>query len=177
MSAPAFFLDFCVFPILAIACLGVAWWGLGFPRALGLAATGYASWTLLEYLVHRFALHHIAWFRSLHDAHHAEPHAYIGTPTLVSVAIFYALGYAPADMLFGRWFACGWMAGLLAGYFSYVVAHWAVHHISSSDWRLLRRLKRQHAGHHHVSQKTNFGVTTGFWDRVFGTQAPQPRPR
>jgi sterol desaturase/sphingolipid hydroxylase (fatty acid hydroxylase superfamily) len=29
--------------------------------------------------------------------------------------------------------------------------------------------KRRHALHHHVCPDQNFGVTTDFWDAVFGT--------
>lgn len=179
MSAPAFFLDFYTYPVLAALCLAVGIWEVGVARTLILVVAGLASWSLLEYLVHRFALHHLMWFSSLHDAHHADPKAYIGTPTLISVAIFYALGYTPVALIFGRGDAAGWMAGLLTGYLAYVVTHWAVHHVTGGNFWVLRRLKRQHAVHHHFSHDTNFGVTTSFWDRVFGTlgKPPQPRPR
>jgi sterol desaturase/sphingolipid hydroxylase (fatty acid hydroxylase superfamily) len=48
------------------------------------------------------------------------------------------------------------------------VVHDAVH-----QWRLdhesfLYRAKLRHAAHHYGKQDGNFGVTTVFWDRVFG---------
>ena len=179
MTTSAFFLDFYVYPALAVFCFGVAALDTGWLQAVALAGFGYVSWTLLEYIVHRFALHHLPWFSGLHHVHHASPGVYVGTPTLVSLAIFYAVGYAPAAFVLGRGSAAGWLSGVLLGYLSYVVAHWAVHHVSTRRWRYLRRLKRQHAVHHHLSQEMNFGVTTDLWDRVFGTLAPpsQPRPR
>jgi sterol desaturase/sphingolipid hydroxylase (fatty acid hydroxylase superfamily) len=30
-------------------------------------------------------------------------------------------------------------------------------------------VRLRHARHHHLSDTGNFGVTTEFWDRVFGT--------
>lgn len=168
MSGPVFFLDFYVYPALSLLSLGVGIHDIGILRALVLASAGLFTWTLLEYLVHRIALHHFIWFRSLHAAHHSDPRGYIGTPTLLSVLIFYAAGYVPACLLVGRGMAASWIAGLLLGYLSYVVAHWAVHHVNGSYFPL-RRLKRQHALHHHRNQNANFGVTTAFWDRVFGT--------
>ena len=43
--------------------------------------------------------------------------------------------------------------------------------------RYFYRLKRRHAQHHHVDGGRNFGVTTGFWDRIFGTVATKRPPR
>jgi sterol desaturase/sphingolipid hydroxylase (fatty acid hydroxylase superfamily) len=168
MSAQAFFVDFYVYPVLSVLCLLVSIHDSGVLHAAVMALLGWFSWTLLEYVVHRVALHHLVWFRDLHAAHHADPRSYIGTPTPLSVVIFYLMGYVPASLVFGRADAAGWMAGLLAGYLSYVVAHWAVHHLNGNNV-LLRRLKRQHAMHHHRAQDSNFGVTTAFWDRVFRT--------
>jgi sterol desaturase/sphingolipid hydroxylase (fatty acid hydroxylase superfamily) len=169
MSAQAFFLDFYVYPVLSLFCLAIAMHEGGARKAIGLALFGWFCWTLLEYIVHRVALHHMVWFRDLHAAHHAEPRSYIGTPTPLSVIIFYVLGYIPATLMVGRAAASGWMSGLLAGYLSYVVVHWAVHHVNS-NFILMRWLKRQHALHHHRAQDRNFGVTTPIWDWVFGTR-------
>lgn len=168
MSVTTFFLDFYVYPVLSLFCLAVGAHDIGLLRTVALGGAGLFSWTLIEYAVHRVALHHIVWFRGLHDAHHAEPRGLIGTPTPVSLLIFYAAGYVPACLLFGRGTAAGWMSGLLVGYLSYVTAHWAVHHMNGNSY-LLRRLKRQHAIHHHRSHDANFGVTSSFWDRLFGT--------
>ena len=172
MSPTAFFMDFYVYPLLVLACLVIAFATGESGHALGyvlLVLFGYLSWTLIEYLVHRFVLHHVAWLRGMHEAHHHAPNELIGTPTVFSMAVFYCLAYTPAAMIWGRPAAAAWMAGLLTGYLSYVVAHWAVHHVGSGGYRILRRLKRQHALHHHVSQQRNFGVTTAFWDMVFRT--------
>ncbi|MBV9518347.1 MAG: sterol desaturase family protein, partial [Hyphomicrobiales bacterium] len=59
--------------------------------------------------------------------------------------------------------------GLMFGYLCYVVVHHVTHH-----WRVmpdspLYRFKHRHARHHYAKIAGNFGVTTLFWDEVFGT--------
>jgi len=172
MAAAWYFLDFYLYPPLALLCLAYALWASPqswWLAALGLAMLGYVSWTLVEYLAHRFLLHHVGVFRRLHEAHHADPESLIGTPTLISIGFFAVFAYGPAALAFGTVAAAAWMAGLLAGYLAYVTVHYLVHHEASRGYRLLRRLKRQHARHHHVATDRHFGVTTAFWDRLFGT--------
>jgi hypothetical protein len=54
---------------------------------LGLWATaGLVSWSLMEYLLHRFVLHGMEPFRSWHTLHHQRPVALICTPTVLSAA-------------------------------------------------------------------------------------------
>jgi sterol desaturase/sphingolipid hydroxylase (fatty acid hydroxylase superfamily) len=45
-----------------------------------------------------------------------------------------------------------------------MVHHWAVRPDSYGF-----RLKRRHALHHYFDDHGNFGVSSGFWDKVFGT--------
>ena len=172
MSARMYFLDFYVYPPLIILCLIVAFKAVAagkLPEMLALVIFGYLMWTLVEYLAHRYVFHHIAGFRGLHEAHHAEPNELIGSPTIFSLAIFYCLAYWPIASIWGVRPAAAFLAGLLTGYLSYVLVHYAVHHFGSHGFRLMKKLKRQHALHHHVSQQRYFGVTTSFWDKVFGT--------
>jgi sterol desaturase/sphingolipid hydroxylase (fatty acid hydroxylase superfamily) len=129
---------------------------------------GYLLWTFIEYVVHRFVLHHIAAFRELHKAHHDASHELLGTPTIFSVSAFYFLGYLPIAEFWGTGTAAAILTGLLVGYLSYVIVHYALHHTSSHGFRIMKRLKRRHALHHQL-QNINFGVTTDIWDRLCGT--------
>ena len=162
--------DFAVYPVLMVAC---AWEaraaGMSVFATVGLAAAGMFAWTVAEYVLHRAVFHHVPLIRDEHFAHHAAPRELIGTPTLVSVAIFAALVYAPLVWLAGRGGASALSVGLLGGYLAYVAVHYAVHHESSHGIAYLARLKRHHALHHHGGTNCNFGVTTRVWDRVFGT--------
>ncbi len=132
------------------------------------ALAGLAGWTLVEYVLHRFVLHGIAPFRRWHALHHERPMALICTPTILSASLFLVLVFLPALILGGRWRAGALTLGLLAGYLAYTLTHHGTHHWRSRNAWFNQR-KRWHALHHHGDRPACFGVTTGFWDRVFGT--------
>jgi sterol desaturase/sphingolipid hydroxylase (fatty acid hydroxylase superfamily) len=137
--------------------------------AAGLAAAGLASWTAIEYAMHRFLLHRVQPFKSWHEEHHQRPKAIIFTPTILSLAWQFFLIFIPALLAVGPWRASALTFGVLAGYLSYTITHHAVHHWpAGSAW--LRQRKRWHALHHHrTDQPGCYGVTTAFWDHVFGS--------
>jgi sterol desaturase/sphingolipid hydroxylase (fatty acid hydroxylase superfamily) len=168
-----FFLDFLVFPAAIFLCLAAVAWneaGVPYVALTALFVIGYATWTLIEYLMHRFVFHHFPVFTQMHLAHHAAPHDLIGTPTVITLATFGMLIFWPAFDLTGLEQAAALTAGMMSGYLAYVSVHYIVHNIGSRGWPWLKKLIRLHAIHHHDIHH-NFGVTTEFWDRVFGTLA------
>jgi sterol desaturase/sphingolipid hydroxylase (fatty acid hydroxylase superfamily) len=64
----------------------------------------------------------------------------------------------------------------MSGYFWYAFVHHAIHHWHLRHDTYLYRLKRRHAQHHYTDEGGNFGVTNGFWDKVFGTDIGQRAP-
>jgi sterol desaturase/sphingolipid hydroxylase (fatty acid hydroxylase superfamily) len=134
-----------------------------------LAVAGLASWTVIEYAMHRFLLHRVQPFKSWHEEHHQRPNAIIFTPTILSLAWQFALIFIPALLAGGPWRASALTFGVLAGYLSYTITHHAVHHWHTDNpW--LKQRKRWHALHHHrTDQPGCYGVTTAFWDHVFGS--------
>ena len=60
------------------------------------------------------------------------------------------------------------MAGVIVGYLSYEVVHYAIHR---SRWfrHLFRPWVRNHLYHHHKDDSRCFGVTSPLWDWVFRT--------
>lgn len=170
MPAWAFFLDFLVYPPLILLCLVLAFGPQGGFGSVVLIVLGLLGWSLAEYLIHRFAFHHAPLLQQVHLAHHTAPRALHGTPTLVTVAVFYAGLYWPLSLLLRPEWAAAGVAGVLLGYLAYVGVHYIVHHRGSGGWLWLRRLIRLHAVHHH-DIKHNFGVTSPLWDWVFGTLA------
>jgi len=172
MSPSLFYHDFVVYPVLILSSLVLAFRGATVSEALLSVATilfGYAVWTLVEYALHRFMLHHVPGLAEMHKAHHDAPKALIGTPTLISLMAFAGLAFWPAVELAGLRLASAGMAGLLAGYLSYTLAHFAIHNLSMGRSRWAPTLKRHHALHHYRGDERNFGVTTRLWDRLFGT--------
>lgn len=132
---------------------------------------GLMSWTLLEYGLHRFVLHHLSPFKQWHAEHHLRPKAFICTSTFVSMGALFILIDMPLLFLTTPFIANAYTLGLLIGYLSYAVTHHAIHHWQTKNIWLLNRIK-SHGLHHALSRNAHFGVTTDFWDKVFsiGTQ-------
>jgi sterol desaturase/sphingolipid hydroxylase (fatty acid hydroxylase superfamily) len=127
---------------------------------------GLATWTLVEYAIHRFVYHHAPLFSALHDSHHRAPNEFIGVPSFVSSG-FIIVVCLPVRILEA---ASGFTGGMLLGYAAYMFIHHATHHfaIQPGDWLYKARLRLMT---HHYHDNANFGVSTGFWDRVFDTTA------
>jgi sterol desaturase/sphingolipid hydroxylase (fatty acid hydroxylase superfamily) len=55
-----------------------------------------------------------------------------------------------------------------------MIVHHATHHwnIQPGDWLYEARVR--HMAHHYRDQ-SNFGITTGIWDKVFGTERERRR--
>jgi sterol desaturase/sphingolipid hydroxylase (fatty acid hydroxylase superfamily) len=143
---------------------------------------GLVSWTLLEYLLHRFLFH--ATPRNpraqrliflLHGIHHAQPlvKTRLVMPVLVSIPaaiIFYALFYLIfALVLRAAWWLNPFFGGILLGYLSYDMTHYSLHHIKIK-WNYFSTLRRTHLHHHTGVPIRSFGVTSPLWDIVFGTK-------
>lgn len=172
LSPIAYYCDFAIYPVL-IAVLatagikeagnaGVGWW-------LAVWAGSIAIWTLLEYGLHRAVFHHAPIIRTLHKAHHDNETAMVGTPTWLSVAAHGLLILVPLWLAAGFAFASAASNGLMTGYLWYVCTHHALHHWHPSHTGYFYQLKRRHSMHHHLDDSSNFGVTTGFWDLLYGT--------
>jgi cyclopropane-fatty-acyl-phospholipid synthase len=136
---------------------------------LMLALIGMTSWSALEYLLHRFVLHGVQPFKGWHAAHHARPHALICAPTIMSASLILVLVFLPSLAMGNVWRAGALTLGILIGYLSYAITHHATHHWRA-DTAWLRERKRWHALHHQpLPEPGCYGVTSNFWDQVFGT--------
>jgi sterol desaturase/sphingolipid hydroxylase (fatty acid hydroxylase superfamily) len=129
---------------------------------------GLGVWTLLEYGIHRWLYHGVEFFIRLHDAHHKEPNAYVGAPPFVGIALIFFLVYVPVGM-FSLMIASGLTTGVLEGYLAYQLVHHATHFWQPGPGSFLYRARLRHSGHHYHRELGNFGITTAFWDQVFGT--------
>ncbi len=141
-------------------------------KGLLFIAAGVITWTLLEYVIHRFLGHMKKGknpVRLEHQRHHAEAHYFapmwkklilatlvLSTSTLLTGLIFtFEMGF-----LFSL--------GLAGMYFLYEYTH-RVFHIREPLIRYGLKMRKHHFYHHFGNPKLNHGVTTAFWDRVFGT--------
>jgi sterol desaturase/sphingolipid hydroxylase (fatty acid hydroxylase superfamily) len=161
--------DFTTLPLAILTFAGLA----GITR-FPLVVAGMAAWTLVEYLVHRFAFHHrFPLGRRLHQLHHDHPsdpdaeRSSLSTPLLASPFGLVILGTA------GMEDGSAIFAGLLSGYLIFIAVHYAVHRWTIEPGYWLYSTKIRHLTHHRF-ENCNFGVTTIFWDIVFGTSARLP---
>jgi len=176
LSKAGYYADFFVYPALLLPLGAVALWERTLQEQLVWLLACFAGFTacsLLEYVMHRVVLHHIPPFRAMHDMHHANPAALIGTPTWLSAAFIGGGVLLPAWSLAGLNISSGLTFGLILGYLSYVLVHHAIHRWRARDGSYLQQAKRRHAQHHHMRQPCNFGVTSACWDRFFGSTQPR----
>ena len=112
----------------------------------------------------------------MHDAHHAEPTGLIGAPSFVSVSLGFLIFYLPASFV-DRDLAGEFISGLVVGYFLYMLVHHASHHwtLRRDTWLYRRRLR--HMAYHARNVEGNYGVITGFWDRLLSTHIKASRRR
>lgn len=195
-SQTAYRVDFVVYGASIIALASYLVWSSPHGEQLVLLAlglTGFAGWTLIEYVLHRFILHGLQPFQGWHATHHERPTALICAPTILSATLIALLIFLPVALLGEWWQACALTLGLLIGYVAYAATHHAIHHWpANSTW--LKNRKRFHALHHHLRQPGFYGVTSSVWDEIFRTvsvrpliavapmqtriyQQPQPMPR
>jgi sterol desaturase/sphingolipid hydroxylase (fatty acid hydroxylase superfamily) len=130
---------------------------------------GVALWTLVEYATHRVIYHRLVALKKYHQAHHANPRAYIGAPPLLGTSVVFLISFLPV-VSFAPILASGLSAGMLAGYTIYMLVHHAIHFWTPTPGTYLYRARLHHAVHHYRDDEGNFGVSTPFWDRIFGTR-------
>ncbi|KAM0486044.1 hypothetical protein ACHAPX_000745 [Trichoderma viride] len=144
-------------------------------------ALGFFIWSLVEYTLHRFLFHLddylpdnrygiIAHFL-LHGIHHYLP---MDRYRLVMPPTMFVVLATPFWYLAHTVFAYNWYAatavycGGIFGYICYDLTHYFLHHENLPLW--YKDLKKYHLEHHFLEYELGFGVTTRFWDNVFGTE-------
>src|SRR5579875_735963 len=133
------------------------------------------SWTLFEYLMHRFVFHFVSdnprvqrFIYILHGNHHEFPRDkqrlfMPPVPSLILACLIFSLQY----LILGR-YAFAFFPGFLLGYLIYGSMHYAIH-AWKPPFKFMKPLWRNHHLHHYKDEHKGFGVSTSLWDRVFGT--------
>ncbi len=161
----------------AIVALGA--WGfssLSVLATVGLAAGGYALWTLFEYWLHRIVFHfepedgfgaRLHWI--IHGVHHDHPNdpLRLVMPPAVSVPLGAAV-FGLLYLIFGSSYAPAIGAGFFSGYLIYDLTHYYLHHFRPRG-RLGRMLRERHMRHHFQDDTRGFGISAPYWDEVFRT--------
>ena len=143
-------------------------------------AVGAALWTLAEYLLHRFAMHHLKG-KGMMSREHLEHHVHSSWSfssthllswagmLLVGVGAWMPVAWALVGPAAGIGVAVGWAFG----YFFYEYQH-AMAHLRAPSGRYSTWLRHHHFHHHFGHPMANHGVTTSVWDKVFASfEAPE----
>lgn len=142
-----------------------------------IAVTGLLTWTLAEYVLHRFVFHYPAksqlgkWLVFLfHGVHHDAPQ---DKTRLVMPPAGAILIMAVLWLLFSLVLPAPWLkpftAFFLVGYLCYDYIHYGTHHFKMGSG-VFSYLKYHHMQHHYAREKARYGVSSPLWDIVFGTQ-------
>jgi sterol desaturase/sphingolipid hydroxylase (fatty acid hydroxylase superfamily) len=128
---------------------------------------GVFSWTLFEYVFHRWVYHRGETLAHAgHRMHHEHPKMLIGMPWFMTTGFLWLVWYLFSYKLEVHYLVTC-MTGLVTGFIVYSAMHHIHHHFNfRSSWN--RKLYAHHQIHHKFPN-FNFGVTNRFWDHVFGT--------
>lgn len=144
--------------------------------------TGFFSWTLTEYLMHRFLYHNIkdsSYDKGIqylfHGIHHKYPRdddrlVLPVVPSLLIASVFLGLFYLifqAEALVFG--------AGFLIGYLIYITIHWTVHKVKPPKNKFFGWWWKHHNIHHFQQHDKAFGVSSPLWDIVFRTMPEKNR--
>ena len=136
---------------------------------------GAAVWTLAEYVLHRFAMHHLhgkGIMSREHLEHHVTSQWHFDVNHILSWTGMLLVGFggfAPLVAWLSSWplgvaVAIGWALG----YFHYEARH-ALAHLKNPTTTYTRWVARHHFHHHFGHPMANHGVSVSWWDHVFGT--------
>ncbi|WP_256013416.1 sterol desaturase family protein [Desertivirga xinjiangensis] len=145
-----------------------------------LFVSGLISWSLFEYIAHRYLFHYHASsdlgqriVYIFHGNHHEYPRdkmrlfmppipSIIFAGMLLSIiwVLFYLFNGTGKDALV-------FFPGFIIGYLAYVSMHYAIHAFTPPKY--LKALWRNHHLHHYKYPEKGFGVSSTLWDVIFGT--------
>ena len=172
-----------IFYGIAVAAI---WWSidvlhLDVVATIALFLVGLFFFTLTEYTVHRYFYHmgtdspkKARMQYVFHGVHHEHPRdkKRLALPPLMSVLVA-SMFIGLFRLLLGEHgFAFG--GGFMAGYATYLLAHYAIH-VYNPPKNILRVIWKHHNLHHFVGDTGAFGVSSPFWDHIFGTMPVDPR--
>ena len=143
---------------------------------LALFLAGLAVWSLFEYFFHRYVFHFTPQgaFQErvsflFHGVHHQYPNdkKRLVMPIALSLLIGVLL-FMLSWPLFGA-LVWAYSAGFAVGYLAYDMTHYSIHHFKHPQAKWFKSLWKSHLDHHYRDSSKGYGVSSSFWDRIFGT--------
>ncbi len=136
---------------------------------------GWLSFSLVEYLVHRYVFHMNTDTKvkediqyKFHGIHHDYPKDKdrLAMPPVMSLTIstllFFVFKFAMGDAVFG------FLPGFVVGYAMYLFVHYIVHAYQPPK-NLFKALWVNHGIHHYKNHERAYGVSSPLWDYIFRT--------
>ena len=159
---------------------GLVYWGYTEQSMqIGSLATyfliGWLSFTLIEYLVHRYVFHMETHTKvreemqyKFHGIHHDYPKDKdrLAMPPVMSLTISTILFFIFKFFMGGTVF--GFLPGFLVGYAMYLFVHYIIHAFQPPR-NFFKALWVNHGIHHYKNHERAFGVSSPLWDYVFRT--------
>ena len=139
---------------------------------------GIFIWTLLEYIIHRFAFHTHPTSETgkkmhflVHGLHHDYPNdsTRLVMPPIISIPLALIFFFLFKYTMGGYYLT--YFSGLVFGYVCYDTIHYATHHFKMKSGAL-KFLREYHLRHHFQDENSAYGVSNPLWDYVFRTVPP-----
>ena len=156
-------------------------------QILLLFPAGIFVWSFVEYTIHRFVYHYHPTSnrgKRLHFICHGVHHDYpndswrLVMPPVLSIPLasfFYLLfRYLFTAIYPDATYYHPFMAGFLLGYLAYEMGHYAMHHLNL-PYAWFKALRKHHLVHHFHDPDRGYGVSSPFWDVLFGTNTLDKR--
>ena len=162
--------------ILVFMYLSIFTYKISAINIFGLFIGGLATWTLTEYLLHRFIFHFPAkseFGKRIHFIFHGVHHDYpsdskrLVMPPSVSLPLA-ILFFFIFRITLGEFMMLPFFSGFILGYLFYDITHYAIHHFNMHS-KFWLAIKNHHMLHHYHDEFNGYGVSTPFWDVIFRT--------
>lgn len=142
---------------------------------VGLFISGFISFTLIEYIAHRYLFHMKPTneFKrkvqyALHGLHHEYPKDKdrLAMPPIMSLLLATIMFFVFYFLIDTKVF--GFLPGFITGYCGYLFVHFIVHAYPPPN-NIFKGLWLNHSIHHYKDNTQIFGVSSQLWDYIFGT--------
>lgn len=148
----------------------------------GMFAVGLISWSLFEYIMHRWIFHFVPkskWGLRLHFIFHGVHHDYpndmkrLVLPLSVSVPLAFGVYFA-FHAFMPPMYLYPFFAAFVLGYIFYDTVHYALHHFNFKG-EFWKKIKKHHMLHHYQDSSKGFGVSSELWDKVLNSGFPKKK--
>ena len=149
---------------------------------VGLFVFALFFWTFAEYMLHRYLFHWISenkYVKRFHFVMHGSHHLYPRdkerllmppVPGLIMASALFLIFFAIFSLFGIGPYTWAFFPGFFLGYLLYSFVHRATH--VAKPPKRFKHIWKHHSLHHFKYPDRAFGVSTTFWDRVFGTMPP-----